>query len=364
MLAVTSDYVFAAGNIVLGLIRHRPQKDFDVAIFYEEMLENDKKIFEETGICHLHQYVCPADFAASIRRRCPKFNNEEFAKFFSFLKFAKFEIFTLLDEYENAVWLDADISIQKDPFPIVGYAPFAITIDKDWSVQNNFTAPIKGYDMNRDGVCSAVFLVSDTLPYHAMMRQWCYDMAEACAPFFKNIDQGIFNLLLQHFHVPYQLLPLYEYQCITNRAEGVSARIVHFGAAKKIWNTPEILAAFPEWYRVHEKWLALGGSDFAKPSGWKIMNAFDEIRKRNNKILSLEKEKEGLLQEKKKLTSERDSVRKERDSLNNQLSRHPEDEYMLTIFDIPLWKRKIKGHRYKYYLFGFIHVFTIRCING
>ena len=299
MLAVTSDYVFAAGNVVLGLIRHRPQKDFEVAIFYESMSEADKKIFESTGICRLHKYVCPQGFEATIRSRCPKFNDESFAKHFSFLKFAKFEIFTLLEEYENAVWLDADVAIQADTSSIISYGPFAITIDNCWTVQNNFTAPIPKYDMEKDGVCSAVFLVSDALPRHREMRQWCYDMAVECSPYFKNIDQGIFNLLLQHFAVEYQLLPFYEWQCIPDRHEAALARIVHFGTEKKIWNTPEILSAFPEWFRVHKEWLSLGGSDFARPEDWEEFSAYELFLQKNKEIANLEQERDTLVQKAK-----------------------------------------------------------------
>ncbi len=343
MLAVTSDYVFAAGNIVLGLIRHRPQKDFDVAIFYDEMCDADKKIFESTGICHLYQYTCPEKFEKAIRTRCPKFNDENFAKHFSFLKFAKFEIFTLLEQYENAVWLDADMAIQDDTSSIIDYGPFAITIDKDWTVQNNFTAPIPNYDMKKDGVCSAVFLVSDALPRYKEMRQWCYDMAEECSPYFKNIDQGIFNLLLQHFDIKFKFLPLYEWQCITGRNEATEARIVHFGTRQKVWSSPEILSAFPEWFRIHKKWLSLGGSDFTRPSGWKEFSAYEVFRQKNEKI--------------KKLEQERDHYKNV--SLNRTASYRCPD-YKVCLFGLPIWKKKSKGSRDKYYLFGFIHLITVK----
>lgn len=338
MLSVTSDYVFAAGNIVLALIRHRPQKDFDVTIFYEDMLETDKRVFEKTGICNLIKYEMPEGFEYSIRTRCPKFNNEEFAKHFSFLKFAKFEIFTLLEKYENAVWLDADISVQSDPYDIIHYPPFAITADSPWPVQNNFIAPIEGYDMNRAGVCSAVFLISDKMPRWREMREWCYRTAVKVSPYFKNIDQGIFNLLLQEFNIDYKLLPLREYQCIATNSEAITAKLAHFGTKTKVWTDTRLVSCFPEWWRVHQLWLSLGGSDFVKPQGWSVVNAFCKISDRDKRIERLENDNKRL---------------------KSGLNVLPETT-TFCVLNIPLLKRKIKKGKAKYYLFGFIHIMTVR----
>lgn len=348
MLAVTQDYVFAAGNIVLSLIKERPQKDFDIAIFYDEMLDSDKKIFVDTGICHLYQYKCPKKFEAIIRRDCPKFNDETFAKHFSFLKFAKFEIFNLLDKYHHAVWLDADISVQFDPSEIVNYEPFAITIDRGWTVQNNFIAPIPGYDMDAQGVCSAVFMVSDKMQRYKEMRQWCYDMAAKVCPYFKNIDQGIFNILLQEFNIDYQLLPLDDYQCYTDRTDAIAAKIVHFGTPSKVWNNTEIIASFPEWYRMHLKWIALGGSDFVRPNGFMIVNVYQKLQERNRKI--------------KEQMERVNDFKKSLEVVVSLTKNPPEKSYKIKIMGIPIFKKKIKANKIKYYFLG-LRFLTIKTME-
>ena len=269
MLAVTQDYVFAAGNIALSLMRHNPKKDFDICIFYDHITEEDRRIFNSFPNCHLYAYNIPVGFEREIRAKCPKFNDEKFAKHFSFLKFAKFEIFDLLDKYHHVIWLDADVTIQADPGDCMKYMPFAITIDKDWTVQNNFTAPIEGYDMTLQGSCSAVFMISDELANYQAMKAWCYDMAVKVCPYFKNIDQGIINLLLQHFHIPYQWLPLEVYQCMPDYPNATYAKIVHFGP-HKIWKEGLVASAFPEWCRTHADWLKRGGSDYARPKEYKL----------------------------------------------------------------------------------------------
>ncbi|MDR1943049.1 MAG: glycosyltransferase [Endomicrobium sp.] len=274
VLAVTKDYMFSAGNVVLSSIKQMPKKNYDFVIFYDEILPNDRKIFEATEICKLVNYKIDENFKKNIIRFCPKFNDLLFSKYFNFIKFAKFEIFKLLDKYENIVWLDSDIAIQSDISTITNFRPFGITADESWTVQNNFTAPIKNYDMNRDGVCSAVILINDMLPYEKMY-DFCYKMAVECSPYYKNVDQGIINILLQEFNITPNLMPLKDWQCISWRKEAISAKIVHFGTNKKVWTNTNVCNSFPEWYRIHSYWLSLGGSDFDR----------SEIEPRN--ILSL-----------------------------------------------------------------------------
>lgn len=345
MLAVTSDYMFAAGNIVLSLIKQRPQKDFDITIFYDEISPNDKKLFESTGICNLIQYKTPKGFEEKIRTFCPKFNDEAFAKHFSFLKFAKFEIFELLKNYKHAVWLDADIAVQADPTEIIHYAPFAITIDKDWTVQNNFIQPIYGYDMNCQGVCSAVFLVTDELPNYQKMREWCYATAIKVCPFFKNIDQGIFNILLQEFNIDYNLLPLEDFQCVPKREEAFKAKLVHFGTKAKVWNTAELATCFPEWYRIHLEWLKQGGSDFIRPTNYDVSNVYIQYTRQSEKISDLTKQ-----------------LNNYKNSINNNNNKAPskptKKSRIYKLFGLPVYKRIVEGNKMTYKLFGGLISFT------
>ncbi len=337
MLAVTQDYIFAAGNIVLSLIKQRPQKDFDIAIFYDEMLDSDKKIFQDTGICHLYQYRCPKKFESIIRRDCPKFNDENFAKHFSFLKFAKFEIFNLLEKYHHAVWLDADIAIQADPSEIVNYEPFAITSDAPWTLQNNFTQPIPGYNMDVQGVCSAVFVISDKMKDWQKMRKWCYDTAAKVCPYFKNIDQGIFNLLLQEFDIDYQLLPLYEYQCMPYRDTAHMAKIVHFGP-QKTWTNTMSVSAFPEWYRIHLEWMARGGSDFTRPEGYMVLNVYKKLMDKDREIRDAKERADNFEKTVRVLTS---------------MPKEPKQKsFRIKLFGVTIFKKRMLENKTKYYLLG------------
>ncbi len=141
------------------------------------------------------------------------------------------------------------------------FSPFGITPDTPWTVGINFGDPVPGYDMNRPGVCTAVMLGNEALPYEEIHR-WCYAKAREIGGNLVNGDQGVVNLMLQEFGITPNLMPLEEWQCISWKPEACVARIVHFGTEKKVWNTLKVCTAFPEWYRIHIEWLRLGGGDF------------------------------------------------------------------------------------------------------
>ena len=93
MLAVTKDYVFAAGNVVLSLKKYMPENNYDIIIFYDEIDDYDKSILEEYH-CILKKYEINSAFKKKIVSQRSEFLDINKQKHFSFLKFAKFEIFS------------------------------------------------------------------------------------------------------------------------------------------------------------------------------------------------------------------------------------------------------------------------------
>jgi len=258
-VSVSPPLTFAAGNIALSLKKQMPRRDYDLVIFYLEMSASDMAIFKSIPRCRLIKYKFPAGMAETLISKSP--TQARFRTPYDIMTFVRLEILALLSEYRTVVALDADIAIQGDLSEMTQFGPFAITTDAPWAVQNNFTAPVPGYEMDVPGVCASIIVVHDALPYQAMYK-WCHFKAVQLAPFLRNGEQGILNLMLQEFRITPQLMPLEVWQCISWRAEANVARIVHFGTEKKVWCTRNICNAFPEWYRIHREWLKLGGSDF------------------------------------------------------------------------------------------------------
>jgi Glycosyl transferase family 8 len=263
LLAVTRNMGFAAGNVALSLRKQMPQGGYDIVVYYTDLSPGDLIAFRQIPHCRLVKFEFPASFAGEILSNLhPK---SRFRTVSQLMAFAHFEAFALLSEYRNVVWIDSDTAIQGSLSEIIRFAPFGITADTPWTVQVNFADPITDYDMNAPGVCTAVMLVNESLPYEAMYK-WCYAKAQEYAGNLLNADQGIVNLSLQEFHIAPNLMPLEEWQCISWKPEACVARIVHFGTEKKVWNSAKICTAFPEWYRMHLEWLRLGGADYDRTS--------------------------------------------------------------------------------------------------
>ena len=334
MLAVTKDYMFAAGNVVLSLKKYMPNKEYDVVIYYDEIDDWDKEILLSYG-CILKKYTIEDSFKNEIITKRAEFSDVEKSKHFSFLKFAKFEIFNLLETYEKVIWLDADISVQDDIYELFNFNTFAITQDSKYMVQNNFLTAIPSYKMEIPGVCSSVFLITRAIKNYQEMSNWCYKKILEYAYYLKNIDQGIFNLLLQEFNIEYTLLDENVYNCFSSYDSANTAKIVHFGTPVKVWNNTLIASSFPEWYRTHIKWLRQGGSDFNR-SNFPVLNIYAKVIFRDKRIHELENEIK---------------------QLNKTIQQKTLVKYKLSILGIKIFSIRRTEKKTSLYLFGFIKLF-------
>jgi lipopolysaccharide biosynthesis glycosyltransferase len=259
LLGITGNIAFAAGNVALSLNRHMTGADYDIVVYHTGLAPSDVTAFSKIPNVKLVNFAFEDALIKSLLNRLPK--QSRFRDPNRLMCLSHYEVFSLLKVYRTVVWLDADTSIQADISGITGYQPFGITLDGDFTVQNNFTQPIDGYRMDTPGYCTAVLVAHDTLPYE-VMHAWCYQKTREYASYLTNPDQGIINLALQEFGIPADEMPEDTWQCLHWKERAQIANIVHFGHAEKVWNNTSILNAFPEWHRTHRLWLSLGGADF------------------------------------------------------------------------------------------------------
>lgn len=260
LLGITPNLAFAAGNVALSLNRYmKNESDYDIVIYYTALSRQDVCAFEKIPHVRLHQFSFPKGFAEYMLKQLPE--SSRFKSANALMCFCHFEIFALLQEYHNVAWLDVDTSIQRDISSIINFGPFGITSDTPWKIRNQFVRPVNGYDMESEGVCTAVMIVNDSLPYDAIYK-YVYEKAREHADNIINPDQAIMSLMLQDFGITPTLMDLNEWQCIAWKDESITARIVHCGTAVKPWNTTNLCNALPAWYRTHLEWLELGGTNF------------------------------------------------------------------------------------------------------
>lgn len=257
--AFTANLAFAAGNCAISLNRHLKLDDYDIVMFHTPLPECDREALRKIPHVVLHEFELEERFVEHMLKNIPP--ESRFRTRNHLMCFAHFETFRLLRDYTTVVWYDVDIGFQRDCSAILNYGPFGILPDTPWTVANQFTAPVEGYDMTRPGVCTATMVLHDTLPYEAMLK-FLYEKAEEYADRLYNPDQAIINIALQEFNITPSLIPGDVFSCFADRDEASTARAVHFGTGSKVWNNTNLCNAFPEWYRTHLEWLELGGSDF------------------------------------------------------------------------------------------------------
>lgn len=277
LIACTDNLTFAAGNVALSLNKYLRDIEYECVVIHRPISARDESVLREIPNVRMLPFDFSAEFIEVMMARMP--GASRFRAGNALMTFTHFEVFRLLDEYRVVAWLDTDISIQADISNIVDFAPFGITADTPFSVTNNFSRQIDGYDLSVPGYCAAVIVADDSLPYRAIY-EWCYSKSMEHADALVNADQGILNLALQEFSISPKIMPLDVWQCRPDRPTAIQAKIVHFGHKRKVWNDEVISHAYPEWYRMHKVWQKRGGSDFPRPfEPASVMGMLDNMKR-------------------------------------------------------------------------------------
>ena len=254
MVGATGNIMFAVGNIYLSILRHSPNLEFDFIIYHIGMDKKDKKVFEKFNNIIIKEYCFPFDqnkLESSLLK-------------YSEMTFAKFEMFDLLGEYETVIWIDTDIAVQGDISPLKKFGPLSYAEGSPkFKVIDNFKEPVTGFDMELTSLNSGLIVINQELPQHAHLREWCYKMTHKHAAKLRWGDQGIQMLLLQYLDCPSKTLPRRIYNAHPDSQYSVTATLVHAFGPRKFWNNSHVCAAFPEWWRTHQQWLRLGGTDIS-----------------------------------------------------------------------------------------------------
>ena len=146
VLGVTSNWVFAAANVIIGLNK-TTRINYDVRILHNGISPDD-----------MNNLLKLRDSIQFERFNFEEANTEKFNRV-SMMAFSRFECFRYLYDYEYVVWLDADITLQKSLDEIVGYADesgLAMFKHENTPISVSFSSEVQGFDMNatcyNDGV--------------------------------------------------------------------------------------------------------------------------------------------------------------------------------------------------------------------
>ena len=126
LVAVTPNIAFAAGNIAIALDKYMHDEEYDIIVYYTELPDRDIKALKNINRCIPIQFRPNAKLVdyllLNLPDACP------YKAVNKLMLLAHYEIFRLLDQYETAVWLDADILVQGNLRELSNYVPFGISL--------------------------------------------------------------------------------------------------------------------------------------------------------------------------------------------------------------------------------------------
>lgn len=230
VFAFTQNLSFAAGNCAIALNRHLKITDYDIVMPHSDLSDKDIATFNKIPHVVLKRFDLQDDFVDHMLKNIPK--QSRFRTKNHLMCFGHFEAFSLLRDYEYVVYNDVDVSFQRDISDIISYVPFGIAPDTPWKVRDQFSREVPGYDMEREGYCSSVMVLSDNLPYNEIVN-FLYEKAWEYADCLINPDQAIICLAVQKFNINPKLIPIDIYSCISWKDCAITAKTVHFGTEKK-----------------------------------------------------------------------------------------------------------------------------------
>lgn len=253
VLGATRNYFFAIGTLVLNIKKFSPDFADDIVIFYDQVAETDRDILENQLGCTLIPYELPFT---------PNVSTSSLERFTP-LSFSIYEIFKLLDQYENVLWLDGDICIQGDISGILQYGPVGIRHGgtKFADALGMLVDPdIDEKPTNNTGVV----LVTDALEDYCSLYKQCYHLTEKFFKTLKLPDQAIINYVLWKNKIPVtNITENFNYTVYHDIHGYDAAAIFHLACDKKFWNHSVLRRLFPIWNECYKKWLDMGGSAYA-----------------------------------------------------------------------------------------------------
>ena len=257
VMAVTGNYLFSVGNVLLGIKKYFPNMFDDIVIYTDENAtlqdkETIQKIFPVTFKIYDYQI--------------PNKKERERLAYYSNMPYARFEMLTYLDQYKKVFWFDSDFLITGDISGLLEYGKTGISMSIDMEpypethgVHAFFIKDVPGYNMNAKAYASGLVIFSDKLKEPLKFRDYLYKQLDKYSSYTKYAEQGILQLMIEDFNLKVETFPKLKYHAFSLENKSC-AKIIHLIAQTKPWEYFSG-SAYNEWYENHKKWIKLGGGE-------------------------------------------------------------------------------------------------------
>lgn len=255
VLGCTGNIIYALSNVLIGLKKHNSGLNADIIIFHKDISENDQQLLNSIIPCKIIEFNFPVEETEELQ-------NSSFRRY-SKLAFSRYECFNLLDEYKKVLWLDVDTLIQKDISGLFKLCDKGIGLfQEEAPLQECFSIPIEGYNMEGAHYNSGVLVLSDKLKNYKIYAEWLYNKTIELGQYLCYADQGIINLLVQEFKLDVTNIgEEYNYHPTKNNSK--NAKIIHSYSPEKFWHYYNPKYHYKEWDKNYKKWVKMGGTKYS-----------------------------------------------------------------------------------------------------
>lgn len=253
VLCTTVNQMFAAGNVLIGLKKHfsLSEEEYDIIIYVNKKLdkrdENAIKNIYKNAIINIYKSPFPKSF-----------KNSNCALQWTAMAFARYECFSLIEKYNQVLYLDTDILIQKDIIDLLNIKQSMGICFEETNIRGNVENKLIAqkfkstkYNLDKKVFNSGVFIINDSIKNGNEIKDWCYKMSVK----WLMADQPTINLAVQEFNIE-----VFGFSDVYNRyklsTKGVKdASIIHASCGVKFWNVCD----YEEWNENNKVWIEFGG---------------------------------------------------------------------------------------------------------
>ena len=257
LLCSTGNEAFAVGNVIIGakkyLFHTLNENEYDIVFYTDKLLPQDERALKT---------IFPNIIINIFNPHFELKNNIDDVAYYSLFAYVRYEAFSLLNDYKKVLYMDTDMVIQRDISHIIDnsemfYAYYYLNSNLCGNNTPSFTYnKIKDkYDLNVARICSAIFIVNDTLPNYDIATKWCYEQINI----YKCNDETILNIFLQEFKIKVHELSEH-YNCMPDSNIAKDAYILHSLGPNKFWRG----TYNEEWENNNREWVQVGGIESFK----------------------------------------------------------------------------------------------------
>lgn len=263
--------VSAMGTLAINIRDVVPNLADELIIFHDGIKRKDQQIIQNIFPTRFYKYNFPIDFF-SMRKNCS-------LRYFSTMIFCKYECFRLLEEYDRVIWTDYDVVILKDLRELIeNKSGFQIVEDraplKRMFLPRMTEADFSEYDLEKEGVCTPIFVVTKEIGNYLQFYNWCIDSTLKYAVYIDLPEQCIISMMIQKFSIPYVGLSGKQYALHPRDYDG-EASIIHAYGRPKFWEG----LYNEQWESYYKRWLDMGGNRYRQPLKEKLIQVKSRLMK-------------------------------------------------------------------------------------